>query len=146
MPIRLLALAGAAAALAILACDDPAGHCACTEEFRTFHITVLDDTGSPVPDVTITRTNQRTGQVLEPTWLGMTVWGTYLVADDGLLEAFSPDGDVVRVTGQKDGAAFQANFVFAVPGPCRCHVDKLAGPDTVTIVDLPLCAGARECG
>jgi hypothetical protein len=129
----LLTLAGAVAVLGALACDDPAGQCLCTEEFRTFPVTVVDATGAPVSDVTITRTNMRTGAVFEPTWLGMPVPGTYVVADDGLLDEFSSDGDLVQVTGEKDGATFEAQFEFAVPDPCRCHVDKLAGPDTVTI-------------
>jgi hypothetical protein len=129
----LLTLAGAVAALGALACDDPVGQCVCTEEFRTYLVTVVDDARQPLSDVTITRTNLRTGAVFEPTWLGMPVPGTYLVADDGLLDEFSSDGDLVRVTGEKDGATFEAQFEFAVPEPCRCHVDKLTGPDTVTI-------------
>jgi hypothetical protein len=132
-PIRLLALVGTVAALGALACDDPLSQCLCTEEFRTYLVTVVDAGGAPVSDVTITRTNLRTGALFEPTWLGMPVPGTYLVADDGLVDEFSSEGDLVRVTGEKDGATFEAQFEFAVPDECRCHVDKLAGPDTVTI-------------
>ena len=131
--ISLLALAGTVAALGAVACDDPAGQCVCTEEFRTYLVTVIDESGVPVSDVTITRTNLRTGMTFEPTWLGMPVPGTYPVADDGLLDEFSSEGDLVRVTGEKAGATFEAQYEFAVPDPCRCHVDKLAGPDTVTI-------------
>jgi len=136
---RVLLLTGlvALAALAVFACDDTAGICACTEEFRTYLVVVVDDTGTPVADVTLTRTNLRTGQVFEPSWLGMPTVGTYLVADDGILDEFSSEGDIVRVTGEKDGASFEAHFVFAVAGPCRCHVDKLAGPDTVLIGEPP---------
>lgn len=136
---RVLSVMAAAvvAALAILACDDAAGPCFCTEEFRTFLVVVVDDTGNPVADVTITRTNLRTDQVFEPSWLGMPKPGTYLVADDGILDEFSSEGDMVRVTGEKGGATFEAHFVFAAPGPCRCHVDKLAGPDTVIIGEQP---------
>jgi hypothetical protein len=39
----------------------------------------------------------------------------------------------VRVTGVKGDASFSADFVFAVPDPCRCHVEQLAGPDTVVV-------------
>jgi hypothetical protein len=60
--------------------------------------------------------------------------GAYLVADDGMLDVFSSEGDTVRVTGTKDAAAFVADFVFAVPDPCRCHVERVSGPDSVWMV------------
>jgi len=132
---RLLAVAGAAlGALATTACEDPASLCACTEEFRSYILTVVDDAGNPAADVTLTRTNLRTSEVLEPTGLGQAEPGTYKVVDDGLVDAFSSEGDTVRVTGVQGAATFAADFVFAAPEPCRCHVDKLAGPDTVVIL------------
>jgi hypothetical protein len=115
------------------ACDDQSSQCACTEEFRTYPVTVVDEAGDVATDVVLNRTNLRTAQVFEPTWLGQHVPGTYLVADDGLVYEFSIDGDSVRVDGQQGVAAFTAFFEFAVTGPCRCHVEKLSGPDTVVI-------------
>lgn len=111
--------------------------CACTEEFRTYQVTVIDDAGQPVADVQLTRTLVRTGAILEPGWLGMTVPGTYVVADDSQTDVYSGAGDTVRVTGAKGGATFAADFVFAVPEPCRCHVTLVSGPDTVIIGDRP---------
>ncbi len=113
--------------------EDPMSPCACTEEFRTHTVSVVDGAGDLVPDVTITRTNQRTNEVLEPGWLGMPQPGVYVVADDQMIDDFSSAGDVLRVTGEKEGATFQADFVFAVPGPCGCHVEKQSGPDSVVI-------------
>jgi hypothetical protein len=133
---RFCLLASAGVFLAVLgtsACEDLESQCACTLEFRTYTATVVDDTGSLVPDVIVTRTNLRTGATLEPTWLGMLQPGVYLLADDGLRDAFSSNGDTLRVTGAKGNDTFSADFVFAVPDPCRCHVQKLAGPDTVVI-------------
>ncbi len=130
---RLRAVALASFGLALLACRDPVGTCACTEEFRIFMVTVVDDTGAPVADVALTRTHLRTGAVIEPTWLGMSVPGTYVVADDGQRDVFSSGGDALRVRGERGGAVFVADFVFAVPEPCRCHVERLAGPDTVVM-------------
>jgi hypothetical protein len=112
--------------------DAPTSPCACTEEYRLYTIEVVDGAGEPVADVIIRRTNLRTSKVLEPGWLGMLEPGVYLVADDHMLDDFSSLGDDLRVIGEKEGATFQADFVFAVPGPCRCHVEKLSGPNTVT--------------
>ncbi len=107
-------------------------NCVCTQEFRTFTVTVVDEASQPVTDAILTRLNLRSGQVLEPTSLGLEP-GVYVVADDGNLDAFSSDGDVVLVTGTKGTISFSADFEFATPAPCRCHVEQLAGPDTVVM-------------
>ncbi len=117
-----------------LACSgDTITNCICTEEFRTFAVTVVDEAGQPVSDAMLTRLNLRSGQVLEPTWLGLLEPGVYLVADDGHVDAFSSAGDMVRVTGTNGTISFSADFEFASPAPCRCHVEQLAGPDTVVM-------------
>ncbi len=133
--VPLLALAVAVAPSP--GCDDPLRACACTEEFRVYTVTVLDDASQPQNGVALTRTNLRTGRVLEPGWLGLLAPGVYDVADDGLRDELSSGGDVVRVTGTVGGASFTADFVFATPEPCRCHVVRIAGPDTVTIGEPP---------
>ncbi len=116
-----------------LACSsDTITNCVCTEEFRTFTVTVVDEASQPVTDAILTRLNLRSGQVLEPTSLGFEP-GVYVVADDGHLDVFSSEGDVVRVTGTKGTISFSADFEFASPAPCRCHVEQLAGPDTVVM-------------
>jgi hypothetical protein len=123
-------------------CDDTTGACACTEEFRAYLVTVLDDAMQPANGVTLTRTNLRTGKVLEPTWLGMPAPGAYVVADDGLRQEFSSDGDVVRVVFAQGGSSHTEDFAFAVPAPCFCHVEMLSGPDTVVMGEpLPSLVG-----
>jgi hypothetical protein len=127
-----LSLSAILVALTVTACNDSTGACACTEEFRYFTVTVLDDAMQPATNVTLTRTNLRTGQVLEPGWLGDLVPGAYLLADDGQVSRFSTSGDTLRVTGTQGGATFSADYVFAVDA-CRCHLQRVAGPDTVII-------------
>ena len=107
---------------------DTITNCVCTDEFRTFAVTVVDEAGQPVSDAILTRLNLRSGQVLEPTWLGLLGPGVYVVADDGHIDAFSSEGDVVQVTGTNGNISFSADFEFASPAPCRCHVEQLAGP------------------
>lgn len=134
LPLLLPLLVGGGSLTCSAATD---GTCVCTEEFRSYLVTVLDDAMQPAQDVTLTRTNLRTGKVIEPTWLGMPVPGVYLVADDGLVDEFSSDGDVVRVAFAQGPATATADFVFATPGPCRCHVELRSGPDTVVIGEGP---------
>jgi len=127
------ALAAALFATGAGGCDDATGTCACTEEFRAYLVMVLDDAMQPANGVTLTRTDLRTGKVLEPTWLGMPVPGAYVVVDDGLAGEFSSAGDTVRVVFAQGGSTHTEDFEFAVPAPCFCHVEKLAGPDTVVM-------------
>ncbi len=137
--LRLLVVAAATTiALGSVACGDLVSGCACTEEYRAYSVTVVDGTGNPVSDLTITRTNLRTGKVLQPGWLGLLIPGVYLVADDRMRSAFSSEGDTLRITGGKAGTSIVADFVFAVPEPCRCHVELLAGVDTILVGELPL--------
>ncbi len=117
-----------------LACGDSGlADCACTEEFRTYTLEVVDGLGQPLNDVVLTRTNLRTGKVLDPGWLGLLQDGHYVVADDGQLDEFSGDGDVLRVVGERNGQSFTVDLTFAVPEPCRCHVERLSGPARVVM-------------
>jgi hypothetical protein len=121
-----------------LACTDTTvSRCVCTDEFRYFTITVLDDALQPAQNVTLVRTNLRTGRVLEPGGVGPLAPGTYLVADDGMRNEFSSAGDVLRVNGSQAGGSFTVDFMFATPAPCRCHLELRAGPDTVVIAEPP---------
>ena len=138
----ILALAAVFLAAGGTSCDDATGSCACTEEFRAYLVTVLDDAMQPANGVALTRVNLRTDRVLEPTWLGMPTPGAYVVADDGLIDEFSGEGDIVRVTFAQGGSSFTTDFKFAVPAPCFCHVEKVFGPDTVVMGEpLPSKAG-----
>ncbi len=107
---------------------DPA-QCACTEEFRAFTLEVVDADGARVPgirfDVTIVRTGQKV-EVVE--W----VPGVYTIFDDRFTDHILPD-EIVRVKAIHDGRVSRADFVFTVDEPCRCHVDKLAGPAVIAI-------------
>ena len=125
--------------LATPACLDEAtnGTCDCTYEFRLFTLAVIDDASQPVGDLQLTITNLRTGRVLESGWLGLLVPGSYVIADDGMLDEIPHDGDLVRVVGVKAGISFEAEFAFAVREPCRCHVERLAGPDTIVWGEPP---------
>jgi hypothetical protein len=128
----IAALAGASACA-----DGPAAQCqVCTEEFRVFTLAVLDDAAQPVPDGNLTVTNLRSGRTLVSGWLGQVAPGFYIIVDDGMLREFSSQGDAVRVEGRTQAGSFTADFVFA-PDACRCHMQRIAGPDTVMIGEPP---------
>lgn len=96
-------------------------------------MTVVGSAGQSVVDVAITRIHVPTGAVLEPAVFEMLEAGRYVAVDGGMLAIFSGDGDVARVIGEQAGTSVRTVFVFAAPDPCRCHLIRLAGSDTVTI-------------
>jgi hypothetical protein len=135
---RLAAIAALSLSVApVPGCSDATLACACTDEYRMYIVTLVDDALQPVDGATLTRTDLRTGRVLVPRVLALLARGVYMIADDGLVDEFSSDGDVVRVTGTAGGGSFTADFVFATPEPCRCHVERLGGPDTVVVGEPP---------
>jgi len=103
--------------------------CACTEEFRSFTVKLVDTDGSPLRgvnfDVTILRTGEKVNVV---EW----VPGVYTVFDDNFTSQILPD-EVIRVKAIKDASIATRDFIFTVDEPCRCHVQKVSGPDVIVL-------------
>ena len=124
----LLALAMATGPIA---CSEPGGPglCTCTEEFRSFTVKLFDSDGSPLKGVDFEVTILRTGEnvpVIE--W----VPGVYTVLDDNSTDQILPN-EVIRVTAVKDGTIATQDFIFTIDEPCRCHVQKVSGPDVIIL-------------
>lgn len=110
--------------------EAPSNSCACTEEFRTYVIVVVNAAGTPVTNLTPSVTLVRTGQAITPR--ASPVGGTYPVLSDAELPLIQSSGDMVRfevASGQESGTA---DITFAAT-PCRCHIEKVSGPDTLVL-------------
>ena len=131
--IASLFLAAGVSGLSLVSgCDMlPGQTCACTADFRFFILNVVDQTSQPVTGVTITVTLVRTGQVL-PVIQDSGMPGVYFALDDSFVQLFSTAADSVRVSGQKGASSFAADFVFDTD-TCRCHLNKVSGPETATL-------------
>jgi hypothetical protein len=57
----------------------------------------------------------------------------YSVVDDSFKSRLKATGDTLLVFGAKDSRRFVANFVVGVDEPCKCHVYKIAGLDSVLL-------------
>ncbi len=58
--------------------------------------------------------------------------GFYLIMDNGVRSRIDEHGEQVLVTVQHNGVTLRQLYTFGLdPPPCRCHVRKLAGPDTI---------------
>lgn len=123
-----------AIAVAALACSDDgeiASPIACTEEFRSWTVTVVDDGGVPVAGLEVDVTRQATGALLPYGGPGSEA-GSYRIMDDGMREELASDGESVVVEGAGTGISFRADYRFGTDGS-RCHVEKISGPDTVAV-------------
>ena len=121
----------AAAVLSLIGCAEASSNsCACTEEFRTYVIVVVNAVGTPVANLTPSVTLVRTGQPITP--LASPVGGTYPAFSDAELPLVQSSGDLVRFEVASGQASGTADITFAAT-PCRCHIEKVSGPDTLVL-------------
>lgn len=119
-------------ALAVPGCSDDDGLVppfACTEEFRSWVVTVLDDAGAPVAGLEVDVTREASGASLPYGEPGFTP-GTYRIMDDAMADELRIDGEPIAVEGSGGGLSFRADYVFGAD-VARCHVRKISGPDSV---------------
>jgi hypothetical protein len=113
---------------------DDDGACAnqeCTALFAIVGVQLVNSAGQPVTGMTTRTTLTATGAVVHTS--SSNDYG-YVVVDDNLDRALLPDGERHEVLFTAEGAAGTATGTFVIKaGPCVCHVDKLAGPETLVV-------------
>ena len=131
-PFRLGSVVLLAFAGALAACDDVGSDfpCICTEEYRSYHLRVVDGAGIPADGVAVRVLRVQTAEWLD---YGSPEGspGTYLVMDDLFSDRIAAD-ESFEVTGVRGEASFAVEFRFGTDS-CRCHVLMLAGPESVTL-------------
>ncbi|AOM77493.1 hypothetical protein [Pedobacter steynii] len=125
---------------ALLSCkkkttDSECGDRICTEEFRSFVITFLNNkaVGTEVKDLSVI--NQRTGERVYANSSMTTnlTKGSYLIVDDGNTKSLSEEGDDLKITGTSVETNQTKSATIKVKGgKCACHIDKISGPLQIT--------------
>lgn len=121
-------------AVAVFACNgepEPAGPAACTEEYRSWMVSVVDSAGSPVDGLPVIVDRPATGDTL-PYGTPFLRPGNYLIMDDGMADTIRIEGEIIRAAGSGPAGGFVATWVFGAD-PWRCHVEQKSGPDTVIV-------------
>ena len=129
----LLLAAGVASCLN----SDPSLPCACTLEFRFFTVTAVDAAGEPAEGVSIAVRRVSDGAVLTVNSSLEQGPSVYVILTDGNIDDVSEAGTTVEVVGTLGDTGFTAEYAFDRDA-CRCHVNKVSGPDTVQLEPLPL--------
>lgn len=114
----------------LVACDDQ--QCVCTLNRVSILLTVLNPSGLPEPGVSVQTTLVRTGAILDVRQPNGPD-GVYSILDDSFRDLLEFQGDALSVVGRKGGLGFTAAFVARPDGPCRCHIQKMSGPESVTL-------------
>lgn len=135
--MRRLMRAGAliGTVLSLAACsDDECETVACTMEFRTFSVAVVNEAGEPVTGLEPVVTMMRTGEELDFSDMGPgdPESGVYLVMTDGNGSLIQQDEEPVRFAATTGQLSVTGDFVFGMT-MCRCHVEQLSGPDTLVM-------------
>ena len=123
----LLVLAGV-----LVACDgnEPQTPCACTEEIRSYHLSVVDGAGEPADGVDVRVVRVLTGERLNFGAPAGTP-GVYVILDDSFTDRIAAD-ESFQVGGVRGESSFTTEFRFGTD-ECRCHVLRRGGPDSVTL-------------
>ena len=118
--------------LAAFSCSgDPglADPVACTEEFRSWNVVVVDTAGTPIDGLTVQVVRKSTGELLsygDPSFSA----GSYQIMDDGMAASIRIDGETIEAGTSGGAATFESVWEFGADA-WRCHVERLSGPDTV---------------
>ena len=123
---------------AVLSCSgdpDPTDPIACTEEFRSWNVVVVDAVGTPIDGLTVQVVRTSTGALLPYGGPSFSV-GSYRIMDDGRAASIRIHGETIEAGASGAGGTFDAAWEFGADA-WRCHVEKLSGPDTVIAVIAP---------
>ena len=105
--------------------------CVCGTTFRQAIVIVVNTQGEPVTGVGITVTRVNTEESLEFLQSGLAP-GTYIILDDTFTPLLAEAGEVIQVQGTKGTASFTQDYVFGTDS-CRCHIQRISGPDSVVM-------------
>jgi hypothetical protein len=117
-----------------ISCSTIDEDCLCTEEYRFFLVTVVDTLGVPIDSLTVTirdKDGDELNVLQESHPFGP---GKYTVLNDSFTQMFcsctTPEKIYFSAT---DGSRIATGEYLFNTDKCRCHINKISGPDTLVI-------------
>ena len=120
--------------LLFISCSTVENDCVCSQEFRTYKVTVVDDLNHPIDSLTIT-IKDAGGNVLnveqDPS---SHIPGSYVVLTDAFTQMFCTceKTDPIYFYATDGNKVTDDVFLFNTD-ECRCHINKVSGPDTLVL-------------
>lgn len=120
--------------IALVSCSTADEDCMCTEEYRFYLVTVVDKLGVPVDSLDVTirdKDGDELDVVQDPHLFGA---GKYTVLNDSFTQIFCsctvPEKIYFSAT---DGIRTASGEYLFNTDECKCHINKVSGPDTVVL-------------
>jgi hypothetical protein len=120
--------------IALFSCSTVEDDCLCTMEYRFYLVTVVDTLGVPVDSLTIT-VKDKDGDDLDVTQDPSSFdVGKYTVLNDSFTQIFCACTTPEKVYfSASDGNRIAAGEYLFNTDECKCHINKVSGPDTLVI-------------
>jgi hypothetical protein len=121
-------------AFLIAGCSTIDEDCLCTEEYRFFLVTVVDTLGIPVDSLDVT-IRDKDGDELDvaqdPYAFGP---GKYTVLNDSFTQMLCscPTAEKIYFLATDGSRIATGEYLFNTD-KCRCHINKVSGPDTLVL-------------
>lgn len=120
--------------IATVSCSTVDEDCMCTEEYRFFLVTVVDTLGIPVDSLDIS-IRDKDGDELDVLQESHPFGpGNYTVLNDSFTQMFcsctTPEKIYFSAT---DGSRIATGEYLFNTDKCRCHINKVSGPDTLVL-------------
>lgn len=118
----------------IMGCDKFYKDCICTQEFRMYSLTILDSEDAPIDSVKITVRDKLSNKIYDLSDYNYDFLpkGEYIIFHDGFKNDLSTITQLIVVKLEVDSLIEQTDFGFNTD-ECKCHVQKVFGPDTIWI-------------
>ncbi|HKB85397.1 MAG TPA: hypothetical protein VKD08_04455 [Ignavibacteriaceae bacterium] len=116
--------------LLLSSCATETEDCICTDEFRVITVLIINETGSPVEGLQTTVRDEK-GKSYNPEE-GTLYAGYYSIMTDKYVTDFTTDSKKIYFTASSDSMNVNGEY-FINTDRCRCHINKISGPDTLVI-------------
>ncbi|MFD2147258.1 hypothetical protein [Mucilaginibacter antarcticus] len=104
---------------------------ACTESFDSIGIYFNNKQGQPINIEAFSATNKRTKESVTPAKTTTATQSYYIVTDDSMKSKFAAVGDEVIISATNPATGETKSVTYLISGDCKCHVEKIYGPETV---------------
>lgn len=115
-------------------CSEIDKDCLCTEEFRFYLVSVVDTLGNPVDSLTITIKDKDGDELDVQQDQYFLDEGKYTVLNDSFTHIFCSCGtpQTIYFSATDGNRTANGEFLFNID-ECKCHVNKVSGPDTLLL-------------
>lgn len=120
--------------LFIFSCSEIDKDCLCTEEFRSYLVTVVDTLGTPVDSLDVT-IKDKDGDELDVQQDQYFVnESKYTVLNDSFTHIMCSCGtpQIIYFSATDGNRIATGEFMFNTDD-CKCHINKVSGPDTLVL-------------